>query len=800
MHIPLSWLKESIDIDLSPEEIANLLTLAGLEVDGIKKVSLSATGVVVAKIIESEKHPEADQLSIAKVTDGKEVYQVVCGAPNCRAGIKVALAKIDATLIDDGKSFKIKKAKLRGVESFGMLCSAKELGISEESDGILELGEDLVEGTDLSCLYEDIIFEISLTPNLGHCSSVLGIARELSAATNIPLKPIKIEVHEDEKRLASSLIEVKVSNTTDCPKYACRVMTDVTVGNSPDWLKKRLAACGIRSINNIVDVTNYVMLELGHPLHAFDKDRLGSQIIVKNPNKGETFVTLDGKTRILEDSDIVISSANEALALAGIMGGQNSEVHDATKNIVLEAACFSPSSIRKTSKRLGMSTDASKKFERGCDPNILTKCLDRAAMLIQQTAGGSILKGVIDAGLKDFPKKTINCRLKRINTVLGTHLKKVEVADIFKRLEFVTQIVDDETFSVQVPTYRNDLKEEIDLVEEVARIYGFGNIVVEGVRYRSSEIQHDKMFLFEREIRTRILREGLQEFLTCDLIGPTLLEIVGKNNYEINAHTVVDHSYVQVTNPTSIEQSILRNTVLPGLLQVVKYNIDHQNPDISGFEIGRIHFKDAGNYVEQSVLGIVMCGKSRPHHYDQKPQNVDFFDLKGVIENLLGELKVKNISFKESKILPLHPGRQTAIYSGDLLLGIIGEVHPAVQRRLDVTEKILFAEINLHNLSEVSTANETMKPLPIFPGSERDLTLTLKESVPVESVFQAVREASSKHLESLSLIDVYRSDKLGANLKNVTFRFFYRDLESTMSQEKVDKEHARIVQSVSNKI
>lgn len=641
---------------------------------------------------------------------------------------------------------------------------------------------------------QDTIFEVSFTPNLGHCSSMIGVARELSAATERPYKLPHIEMHEDKKQPASAFVSVRVLNPEKCPRYACRVFRNVKVGPSPHWLKARLEAAGIRSVNNVVDVTNYVMEELGHPLHAFDGDLLrGKQIVVKNGVKGDCFVTLDGKERMLEDSDLMICDQAGPVAFGGIMGGLNSEVGDRTTNVVLEAACFLPNVVRKTSKRVGLITDGSKRFERGCDPNIIPFVLDRAAMLIQQVAGADICEGIIDIAAKEFPKKHVACRLSRINTVLGTQLSAGEVENIFKRLGFTTTLKNDEKFLVVVPTYRNDINEEIDLVEEVARIYGYNNITQPSTYYSSSSIPHNPMFLFEREIRSRLISEGLQEFLTCDLIGPTILDIVKDSE-------MPESAWVKVVNPTSVEQSILRTSLLPGLLQAVKYNWDHQNHNVSGFEIGRIHFKAGDKYIEQSVAGIVLFGKSRESHWAEKPQDVDFYDLKGIVENLLKELKVKDVAFRESSLPMLHPGRQAAIFSGELKIGTLGEIHPGVQRRLDVPQRIFFAEINLHDLLQVRVTEEKMQPLPIYPGSERDWTLTLQEATPIDDIFNAVYAVTSKYLENISLLDVYRSEKLGEGLKNVTFRFFYRDPDRTMEQEKVDTEHARIVQSVAKVI
>lgn len=792
MKILLSWLQEYIDITISPAEIAKTLTMAGLEVEGVESLSPGCDQVIVGRVIAVEQHPQADKLRLATVSDGQQEHHLVCGAANCRVGLKTALAVPGATVFDDeGKPFKIKKSKIRGVESCGMLCSPQELGLKEKSEGIIEFDEHLKEGMDVASLYADTVLEIGLTPNLGHCSSYIGVARELSAATTQPVIPPHINVEEDQTIPVGASIAVEVQNKEDCPRYACRVLRNVTVGPSPDWLKKRLEASGIRSINNIVDVTNYVMLELGHPLHAFDYDLLADKrLVVKSAKSGETFVTLDGKERLLEVSDLLICDGKKPVAIAGVMGGGNSEVGDSTRNIVLEAAYFSPVAIRRTSKRLGLMTDASRRFERGTDPNVLLRALDRAAMLILQVAGGQICGGTIDIAAKAFPKKRVTCRLNRINQILGTHLSISEVENAFHRLEMVYIWNGKDAFVVDVPTYRNDIQEEIDLIEEVARVYGFDNISKGECRFTSSSIPHAPIFIFEREVRARLISEGLQEFLTCDLIGPTLLNIVQEPE-------LVGKEAVRVLNPTSIEQSILRTSLLPGLLQVVKYNWDHQNHEVAGFEIGRIHYKEGEQYREQSVAAIVLSGKIAPHHWDSKPKECDFYDLKGIIENFMSELKTMNVTFKESHLPALHPGRQAVIYSGSQPIGRMGELHPAVQRRLDVPQRILFAEINLHELFQVRSLDNKMQEIPIYPGSERDWTITLEDRVPIADLFAAIRTNSSKLLESFTLLDIYKSDKLGKDKKNVTVRFLYRDKDKTVAQEKVDADHERLKAKIS---
>jgi phenylalanyl-tRNA synthetase beta chain len=794
MRIPLSWIKEYINLSLSPAEIAKKLTLAGIEVDKYETMDLGFEGIIVGQVLDVQKHPNADKLCVASVTDGQETYQVVCGASNCRKGMKTAFAPIGATLKEEnGGEFKIKKSKLRGVESFGMLCAGQELGISSAADGIMDLPEHFQVGDSLKEYFSDTIFEISLTPNLNHCSSVIGIVRELSAATGLPIRYPKIEVKETEESMEGEA-HVDVLDQQACPRYTCRLIKGVKVAPSPDWLRLRLELCGLRSVNNIVDITNYVLLELGHPLHAFDYNRLdGHQIIVKKAEEGSTFQTLDGKERQLKRQNLLIGDRSQPVAIAGVMGGSNSEVQEETQDILLESAYFDPVSIRKTSKQLGLQTDSSKRFERGTDPNNVMPALNRAAMLMEQLAGGKVLKGIIDIKSKEFIEKVVNCRLSRIHQILGIVVGTGEVENIFQRLGFRYTWDGQDVFKVSIPTYRVDIQEEIDLIEEVARLYGYDNVSKEGGGYKSSQLSHAPIYLFEKEILNRLIAEGLQEFLTCDLIGPSLINIVQDNSMPSEA-------MISVLNPTSIEQSILRTSLLPGLLQVVKYNVDHQNKDVSGFEVGRIHFKEGEQYKEQSVVGIILTGKAEPAHWGDKGRDYDFFDLKGIVENLLQELGIENAVFKNLGLNTFHSGRQASVFVNDLELGSIGEVHPAILRRLDVAQRIFFAEFNLHDLVQVTKRLSKVVDIPIYPGSERDWTVTVSETLPIGDLLEAIKTTSSSLLEDYSLLDIYRSDKLGHDVKNVTLHFVYRDPYKTIAQEVVDAEHQRVIDDVLKKL
>lgn len=785
MKFPLSWLKEYIDIELPPQQIAKILTMAGLEVDSVENSVLNFEKVVIGHVLDAVPHPNADKLQVATVTDGLDTFQVVCGAPNCRKGMKTAFALIGAQMkTEDGGIFKIKRTKIRGVESCGMLCSGKELGISEDAEGILEFADHLTPGADVGALYSDPIFEISLTPNLNHASSLIGIARELSAITGLPLKLPKVAVKTNGEK---KHFQIEVNDKENCPRYFARIIEGICVGESPEWLKKRLEMSGIRPSIAAVDVTNYVLLEMGQPLHAFDLDAIeGEKLIVRKGLNGEKIETLDGKERILTDEMLLIADSKKPLAIAGVMGGKNSEVKEQTTRILLESAYFSPQSIRKTSKKLGISTDASRRFERGVDPNGVQNALDRAAMLLQEICGGDVFEGVLGESGPEFLELKIPARVTYINNLLGLNLSLSEVEAHLHRLGFKTKLEGQDALLVIVPTFRVDISSEVDLAEEVARMVGYDNIPRKPPLFHTSELPNNPYFLFERDVRKRLIALGLQEFLTCNLIGPTMLETVPDPKIE-------EEGVVRVLNPTSVEQSILRTSLLQGLLHVVKYNWDHEGEAVAGFEVGKVHFKADGKYSEPLIAGLVLSGASDPYHFTTKAPSFDFFDLKGIIENLLEGLNIKRYSFRSSKIDTFHTGRQSLIQVDGIDVGSFGEIHPAIQRKLDVPLRIYFAELNLTDLLKAKKGSLKMNPLAAYPRSTRDWTLTVSDTVPIEQMIGSILRIPSQLLEKVSLVDIFHSEKIGKGVKNVTLHFVYRDREKTVAQEQVDEEHARII-------
>lgn len=791
MRVPLSWLNEYVPLEgIAPARIAEVLTGAGLEVDAVETVEPSFSGVVIGNVLSVEQHPNAEKLRVAQVSDGTETFQVVCGASNCRAGIRVPFAKIGAKLkMADGETLKIKKSALRGVDSHGMLCAADELCMGENSNGILELEESAVIGQDFSAGLGDTIFEISLTPNLGHCLSIYGVARELAAMLNLPLKALPSDKPVDGETKP-------VTVTTDAayaPRYACRMLDGVKVGPSPSWLKKRLEAVGLRSVNNIVDCTNYVMWECGQPLHAFDADKVeGRKIDVRLAKEGESFTTLDNKTHKLTPKDLLICDAARPIALAGIMGGLNSEVSDTTQSIILESAYFIPQIIAHTRRRLGILTDASTRFERGVDPEGVMRALDRVSTLIQQVAGGTAGKAV-EIYPKPLAPKKINCRLNRVTTLLGLELVQGELLATLRRLQLDGHWTDENTLQVAVPLFRHDINEEVDLIEEVARLYGYQNMGKGKQQSSTSLIPHAALYELEREVRARLTSFGLQELMTCDLISPKMA-----------GHALTAGGIVHVKNPTSIDQSILRPSLLPCLLEVACYNSNHQQNALSGFEIGRVYYKKEKEVVEQPMVGIILAGALVPHHWSSDEELADFYSLKGMVEGLLKALNAheEGGNYRKSNNPLFHPGRQAALSVNDVDWGVLGEIHPSILREVGYNGRLYYAELNLAPLlhARKEQINQRLKPLPAFPGSERDWTLTVKEELPVGELLKAIHQTNNRLLDDVSLIGIYRSEKLGSGLKNVTLRLSYRDPKKTLRQEAVDQEHAAIVDAVSKQV
>jgi len=778
MKLPLSFIKSFIEINLPAEKIAETLVMLGIEVDAIYNPKPPFSGVIVAEVKSVERHPNAEKLQVAQVFDGTETVQVVCGAPNCRAGIRVAFAKIGAMIIGE-KTLKIEKTSIRSVESNGMLCSASELSMYEDNSGtILELPMDTPLGSDCIPLLWDPAFEISLTPNLGHCMSAIGIARELSAALHIPLK----SDHKKWKEMSGNLtITASVEDDTLCPRYTARIIQQIKVAPSPFWLQRELRTAGLNPINNVVDATNYVLLKYGQPLHAFDLDKIeGKKIRVAASKAAISFDGLNGSTHEVPLGTLLISDAAKPVAIAGIMGGANSAVSNTTQTILLEAASFDPIAIRISSKKIGLRTDSSLRFEKGVDPSAVGQLLDVAAQLIADLTGGQILSDPIDCKKREFTPRQITCRSSRVNKLLGTKLSENEIHDIFHRLGFGVK-----GDLIEVPLYRSDISIEEDLIEEVARIYGYNNIDRPLPLATTPQLPNDPEHLFEVELRRRLIGLGLQEFLTCDLISPKLIETLDEFSTEKS-------KFLQTLHSKSEDYSILRPSLLPALLQTVRSNIDQKNHSLAVFELGRIHFLDKGKPVEYPMAAILLSGKENPKHWDRKPGDFDFFDLKGYVENLLIGLRMPASDFTPGNHPTFHPGRQADVTIQGIRIGTIGEINPALLAKFDIKQKVYYAELNAHHLLSLQEPPPKMKLLAQFPSSERDWTLPLKLKTNISTIFDAIKSVQSPLLEQFQLIDLYNSEQTF----NVTLRFVYRDRSKTVSFDEVDAAHTKLVEEV----
>ncbi len=637
----------------------------------------------------------------------------------------------------------------------------------------------------------DLIFEIGLTPNLGHCMSVVGIARELSAILDLPLKRKKVSFKESKEK-ASDAVSVKIEDER-CLRYGCRVIKNVRVGPSPDWLKTKIERSGLRSVNNVVDVGNLIMLECGQPFHMFDYDQIeGKEIRVRLSKKEGKMATLDEVEREIPDGVLLICDGGGPVAFAGVMGERHSAVSDKTRNVLIEAAHFSPEAVRKTSKLLNLRTDSSQRFERGIDPLAVFSSLDFAAASLQEVAGGEILNGIVSEISQEYQPHVLELNPAGANRLLGTKLSIREMTSFLAKLEITVLSESEKVIKVEVPSYRNDLRAEIDLVEEVGRMFGFNNIPRSVARHASSMMTHAPLFLFEEQARQKLVAQGLQECLTCDLISPTLSAITMEK--------ALDHSQIEVLHPASVDQSVLRTTLLPGLLQVVKFNIDRQCANIAAFEVGHIHFKDKENYLGEPVAGIVLTGLEHPYHFENKPDEVDFFVLKGHVESFLESIGVDVTAFEPSHLQNFHPNRQARVLVGECNVGVLGEVHPKHLQELGIGQRLFYAELNLHDLLDLKREKYAVTEATMFPGSERDWTITLDEKTTIDTIIKGINALQSPILENIFLLDLYKSDKIGKDKKNATFRFQYRDPNKTIEYQQIEKEHKRLTQSIAEKL
>lgn len=796
MIVTYSWLKEFVDFDLSPEELSDLLTMIGLEVEGVQRLGAGMDDVVVAKVLEKAQHPNADKLSLCRVDNGTETFSIVCGAQNFKAGDTVVLAQIGAVLPGD---FRIKKSKIRGSESFGMLCSEKELGLSDESAGIMILPSDLTLGTPIfeALGMKDVIFEIGLTPNRADCLSVIGIAREIAAVLGKKVAYPQLAVPENGPSVGD-VASIRVDDPDLCPRYMARYVGGCTIGPSPAWMVNRLNAVGIRSINNVVDITNYVLLEYGHPLHAFDYRLLeGGTVIVRRAEEGERFVTLDGQERLLTHQDLTIRDAGKAIALAGVMGGENSEISAATADILLESAYFKPSAIRRTARRFGMHTEASHRFERGADIAVLPKALDRAASLMAELAGGTIAVGSIDVYPSTVQPRVIAVRLERIERILGIKIAAEEVRKIFHNLEFSVENDEPGVFQVTVPCNRVDIEREIDLIEEVARLYGYQNIPTTMPKVRTFSDRPSPQLVLERKLRDLLVAHGLSEVVTYSFVNPAVFDKIMLGDDDSRRTTV------KILNPLSEDQAVMRTSLLPGLLDVTARNTSFRLMDVRIFEMRRVYLPVAGAElpVEPVYAAGILTGLRDPENWSRTPDTLDFFDVKGMLENIFDVLGISGVSCEARDLESFyHPGKACTLYGGNTCLGSFGEIHPTVQEHFGVEKPLYYFELNTEKILALCSDVKSVSPPPRFPDTYRDIAMLIEDSLETGTVVDCIRDNKIKEIENVELFDLYTGQGIPAGHKSIAVRIRYRSPERTLTDDEVNRLQDRVIKSLQKKI
>ncbi|MBW7474451.1 phenylalanine--tRNA ligase subunit beta [Paenibacillus oenotherae] len=800
MNVSYRWLSEYIDLNgYTGEGLAELMTSGGIEIDVVESRNKGVTGVVVGRVVTREKHPDADKLSVCTVdVGGSEPLQIVCGAKNVAAGQLVPVATVGAKLPGD---FAIKRAKLRGVESQGMICSAKELGLNEkllpkeQQEGILVLPEGLAVGQSILEVLgiDDEVLELDLTPNRSDCLSMLGVAYEVGALTGREVKLPNNRV-TDTVEQASDHLSVQIEAKEQCSHYAARYIKGVKIGPSPQWMQNRLMAAGIRPISNVVDITNFVLLEYGQPLHAFDADKVGSgRIVVRLAREGEVMVTLDDQERKLEPHTLVITDGEKPIALAGVMGGANSEVDASTVNIVLESARFDGGTVRKTSRQIGLRSESSIRFEKGVDPSRVIPALDRAAALMAEYASGLVLEGIVQEAAAAPAEREVFVSLDKINRYLGTDLSKLEVQTLLGRLHFPFELSTDGVFTVKVPSRRGDIAYDVDLIEEVARLYGYDNIPTTSIEGATTPGALTKPQAIRRELRRRLTDAGLHEVISYSFTHPDRAKLFPALSGKVEP--------IRLSLPMSEDRSVLRTSLLPQMLETAAYNRNRKNEDLSLFEIGSVFHTDEVELTrlpqEKHRLAVLLTGIRTSTQWNRKSVPVDFYDIKGVLETVVEVLGVSRlISYEAAQPEHMHPGRTAAIVlqteRGPVTIGYIGQVHPALQLEQDLND-VYVLEVELAPLYDEANFAIEYKVLPRYPAIQRDIAVVLDRGVQVGKVIAEVRETAGELLESVNVFDIYTGEKLGAEKKSVALSLVYRHEARTLTDEEVTELHGRVV-------
>jgi len=835
MKITFNWLKQYVDFDWSPEQLAERLTMLGLEVEGVRRTGGEFDGIVVAQILTRDHVPGSDKLSVCKVNDGKGERTIVCGAQNHKPGDKVPLALPGTALPLPGEKepFVIKERKVFGITSHGMMCSPQELGLPDKVDGLLILPADAKIGQPfaeyLGRTGGDVVFDLEVTPNRPDWNSVIGIAREIAAVTGNKLKIPQISEgrvtrvpnssEQSGTRIAhpsenvADLVSIRIEDAELCPRYTARVVKGVKIGPSPDWLRSTLEKVGIRSINNVVDVTNYVLMETGHPLHAFDYHLIakgkGSKptIVVRCAKAGEKFKTLDKIERTLTKEMLLIADEQKGIALAGVMGGQNTEINDSTKDVLIESAYFSPTNIRRTSKALGLRSESSYRFERGADIGICDWASQRAAQLILETAGGQLAEGIVDAYPKPVEPKQIALRHHKVNELLGIELRPEEIEFYLGQLGLKTvgrkvrpvgaDKAAPKPVTFQIPTFRVDLKREVDLIEEVVRLHGVDKIPATPPRgaigTNAFDSVHDQIAEARRILSSLGLNEAEGQTLIANAeAGLVVASAVSADNRVGTRDTT---ELVLLSNPLSTDMDVLRPSLLPGLIHSLRHNVSRKNDDAALFEIGRVFAKADGKTREERRMAIALTGRRNASFWSgaEREAKFDTLDLKGLLEEFFEQFGLRGMMFARRAEGTAIFLESATIQLGKQTLGELGQLSPVLAKKYDLRDSVLLAELNLDLLLARRNPAKSFKALPQFPSVRRDVAMLVPEATTHDAVLQVVRQTKLADLEAVELFDVFRGKNVPTGQKSVAYAFTYRNAERTLTDAEVNASHEKLV-------
>ena len=788
MKFSESWLREWINPEISSEMLADQLTMAGLEVDNVEKVAGDFTGVVIGKVVECKQHPNADKLRVTKVDIGKdELLDIVCGAPNCRQGLMVACATVGAVLPGD---FKIKSAKLRGEPSEGMLCSYSELGITDDHNGIIELPDNAPLGKDIReyLNLNDVMIDISVTPNRADCFGIVGVARDISAVNNIPMKEIKIA---NVPATISDTLSIQIDAPKAAPRYLGRVIKNININaTTPLWMKEKLRRGGIRSVDAVVDITNYVLLELGHPMHAFDLDQIEKGIIVRYAHQDEEMTLLNGNEVKLNDKTLVIADHNKVLAIAGIMGGEKSSVTQSTKDIFLESAFFAPLAITGKAREYGLHTEASHRYERGVDPALQFVAMERATQLLVDICGGEVGPVIEVTNQNELPlQATIKLRRNKIDRIIGYTIETQKITDILVRLGCEVEYQDD-TWIIKSPSWRFDLQIEEDLVEEVARIYGYNNIPNANMKIESVMQPKPESIISLRRIKDLLVDRGYQEAVTYSFVDPKVQHILHPNEPAIT-----------LPNPISSEMSVMRLSLWSGLLDAVLYNQNRQQSRLRLFETGLRFIPDEKcefGVRQEFMLSGIITGNLYEDHWQLPKKSVDFYDLKGDLEAIFSLLGCdEQVQFNRSELSALHPGQSAVINLNDEVIGYFGVLHPEIEKKLSLNSKTLVFEINLAkiNFKKVPVAQDLSK----YPSNKRDIAIIVSNTIPAAEIISVCKQAGGEQLVKVNLFDVYQGDNIKEDQKSLAISLILQDKSRTLEEEDITNIVSKCVTALQNR-